>query len=93
MSITGIDSITYGVEDVELCRRFFLDWGLEQKGESDFETLNGCEVKLKHKDDPALPPAMEPGSTLREVVWGTDGSRELAPCTDPNGLALRFRKR
>ena len=90
MSITGIDSITYGVEDVELCRRFFTDWGLKPQGK-DFETLNGCEVKIRHKDDPSLPPAMEPGSTLREVTWGTDGDIQ-APCADPNGLALKFRK-
>jgi catechol 2,3-dioxygenase-like lactoylglutathione lyase family enzyme len=91
MGITGIDSITYGVEDVEQCRRFFADWGLKSRGE-DFETLNGCEVKIRHKDDPSLPAAMEPGSTLREVIWGTDGWKELTPCTDPNGLALSFRK-
>jgi catechol 2,3-dioxygenase-like lactoylglutathione lyase family enzyme len=58
----------------------------------DFETLNGCEVKIRRKDDPALPPAMEAGSTLRHVVLGTDGSGDLQPCTDPNGLALSFRK-
>jgi catechol 2,3-dioxygenase-like lactoylglutathione lyase family enzyme len=92
MSITGIDSITYGVEDVELCRRFFADWGLRERGAGNFETLNGCEVKIRHKDDPALPPAMEAGSTLREVVWGLDDSSILPACTDPNGLALSFRK-
>lgn len=91
MSITGIDSITYGVEDLELCRRFFADWGLKEISAGDFKTLNGCEVKLRHKDDPSLPPAMEAGSTLREVVWGTDGA-DLASGTDPNGLALSFRK-
>lgn len=92
MSITGIDAITYGVEDVALCRRFFQDWGLKEKQPGEFESLNGCEVNIRHKDDPSLPPAMEPGSTLREVVWGTDGSQELQPSSDPNGLALRFRK-
>jgi len=90
MSIVGIDSITYGVEDLELCRRFFLDWGLRETSAGNFETLNGCEVKLRRSDDPALPPPMEPGSTLREVVWGTDGT-QLDACADPNGLALRFR--
>jgi len=90
--IIGIDRITYGVEDVELCRRFFLDWGLSLKGENDFESLNGCEVRIRHKDDPSLPPAMEPGSTLREVVWGLDSSQELQPLTDPNGLAVKFRR-
>ncbi|HEX6320767.1 MAG TPA: VOC family protein [Burkholderiales bacterium] len=91
MSIVGIDSITYGVEDLELCRRFFADWGLKESACGDFETLNGCEVKLRRKDDPALPPAMEPGSTLREVVWGTDGA-QIEPCADPNGLSLLFRR-
>ncbi len=92
MSISGIDSITYGVEDVELCRRFFADWGLKELGPGHFETLNGCEVHVLAKDDPSLPPAMEAGSTLREVIFGTDGSAELLPCSDPNGLALRFRR-
>ncbi len=91
MSITGIDSITYGVEDVELCRRFFADWGLAEIAPGDFETLNGCEVKIRHKDAPDLAPAMEAGSTLREVVWATDGAPP-APCTDPNGLSLSFRQ-
>lgn len=91
MSITGIDSITYGVEDLELCRRFFADWGLREIAPGDFETLNGCEVKIRHKEAPDLPPAMEAGSTLREVVWATDGAPP-APCTDPNGLLLSFRQ-
>lgn len=94
--ITGIDRITYGVEDVELCRRFFTDWGLESRKSgpqgSDFETLNGCEVLIRHKDDPSLPPAMEPGSTLREVVFGLDSGKNLPAMMDPNGMALKFRQ-
>ena len=94
MSILGIDGITYGVEDLAQCRRFFLDWGLELVRESpqrlEFETLNGCQVLVLNEDDPSLPPAIEPGSTLREVVWGADSETNLA-CTDPNGLAIRVR--
>lgn len=92
MSITGIDAITYGVEDLEQCRRFFGDWGLKEVAAGHFETLNGCEVRVLAKDDPSLPPAMEAGSTLREVIFGTDGTGELQPCADPGGLALRFRR-
>ena len=88
--ITGIDCITYGVEDLAACRKFFTDWGLKALGENDFETLNGCEVKIRAQDDPSLPPAMEAGSTLREVVFGTE--RHIEPMIDPNGMALRFRK-
>ena len=28
MSILGIDQLTYGVDDLATCKRFFLDWGL-----------------------------------------------------------------
>jgi len=74
MSILGIDQITYGVEDPATCRQFFLDWGLTLKRESadrlEFECLNGCGVIVARSDDAALPPAMETGPTVREVVWG-----------------------
>ena len=48
-----------------------------------------------------LPGALDAGPTLREVVWGVDSDDDLARfsstldddhgCTDPNGLAIRFR--
>jgi catechol 2,3-dioxygenase-like lactoylglutathione lyase family enzyme len=104
MSILGIDRITYGVDDVALCRKFFLDWGLALVREGDdgldFETLNGCEVFVRRAGDPALPPAIEPGPTLREVVWGVESEADLTRlrdklgdvrAADPNGLALAFR--
>lgn len=104
MSISGIDRITYGVEDLPACRRFFLDWGLklvrEDDASLDFEALNGCEVFVRRKDDPQLPPAIEPGATLRQVVWGVEGQADLdrlrgslgaLRATDPNGLDIAFR--
>ncbi len=104
MSIQGIDQITYGVDDLATCKRFFLDWGLALAEEANdqlvFETLNGCRVVVAHLDKPGLPPALEAGSTLREVVWGVEGQADLdriAPhlttdghCVDPNGLTIRF---
>lgn len=100
MSIEGIDRITYGVEDIAACRRFFLDWGLrlvrEDESGLDFESLNGCELLVRKADDPSLPPAVEPGSTLREVIWGVTSEAALAsfgsvPAVDPNGIGLGFR--
>jgi catechol-2,3-dioxygenase len=74
MDVSGIDEITYGADDLPACRTFFLDWGLqlveEDAGRLVFESLNGCRVIVRRGDDPALPPAIEPGPTLREVVWG-----------------------
>jgi catechol 2,3-dioxygenase-like lactoylglutathione lyase family enzyme len=79
-SIEGIDRITYGVEDIEACKRFFLDWGLrlarETGGGLDFESLNGCEIQIRKTDDPALPPATESGATVREVIWGVTADVE-----------------
>ncbi|HEV7372888.1 VOC family protein [Arenibaculum sp.] len=84
--IKGIDRITYGVEDMEACRRFLGDWGLgEVEAGADralYETLDGCEVELRLKDDPTLPPAIEPGSTLREVVWGVEDDAALAAAAE-----------
>lgn len=82
MSVLGIDEITYGVEDLPRCRRFFEDWGLslvdERTDQVVFETLNGCRVVVATLDKPGLPPAIEPGSTVREVVWGVASADDLA---------------
>jgi len=81
MSILGIDQITYGVEDPAACRQFFLDWGLkllrEDADRLEFECLNGCGVIVARSDDASLPPAMESGPTVREVVWGVDNAADL----------------
>ena len=98
--IEGIDRITYGVEDIAACRKFFLDWGLklvrEEANGLDFESLNGCELLVRKADDTSLPPAVEPGPTLREVIWGVTSEADLAalsdvPKVDPNGIGLGFR--
>lgn len=82
MSVLGIDEITFGVEDLETCARFYTDWGLELKSQDDkravFETLNGCRVICADINDPELPPAFEEGSTLRQVVWGVADSSDIA---------------
>ena len=80
--IEGIDRIAYGVDDLAACRRFFLDWGLrlvdERADGLDFESLNGCEIAIRKADDPSLPPAVEAGPTLRQVVWGVSSETDLA---------------
>ena len=98
--IEGIDRITYGVEDLEACKRFFLDWGLnlvrEDASGLDFESINGCEIFVRKTGDAALPPAVEAGPTLREVIWGVSAEADLAalgtvPKVDPTGIGLGFR--
>jgi catechol 2,3-dioxygenase-like lactoylglutathione lyase family enzyme len=82
MSVLGIDEITYGADDLPACRRFFEDWGLQLASEEPdrlvFETLNGCRVIVARSTLPGLPPAIESGPTLREVVWGVENAVDLA---------------
>jgi catechol 2,3-dioxygenase-like lactoylglutathione lyase family enzyme len=81
MSILGIDQITYGAKDLETCRRFFSDWGLQLVNDDParliFESQNGCRVVVADPDQIALPPAFEEGPTLREVVWGVQNDADL----------------
>ena len=86
MSVLGIDEISYGADDLATCRQFFLDWGLnlvdEQADRLMFETLNGCRVIVAATNHPSLPPAIEAGPTLREVVWGVQSEADLALYAD-----------
>jgi catechol-2,3-dioxygenase len=81
MSILGIEQITYGVTDLDTCRRFFADWGMKETAHDEtrarFETLNGCTVLAVIANDPSLPPAFEEGPTLREVTWGVASPSDL----------------
>lgn len=84
MGICRIEELHYGVEDVEQCTRFFEDFGLERAepvhAGAMFVTPAGQRLHLRPLSDPGLPPALEPGSTIREMVWGVrseDDLREL----------------
>ncbi len=81
MDVLGIDEVTFGVEDMPTCRQFFLDWGMrltiDQSDELVFESLNGCRVVVKPATAKDLPPAIESGSTIREVVWGVSSAAVL----------------
>lgn len=76
MAIERIESVTYGVEDLEECTQFFSDFGLSVTSRTQdrvvFTTQVGQTLVLRSSDDPALPPSVEPGPGIREVVWGVD---------------------
>ena len=81
MSVLGIDEITYSAQDLPTCERFFGDWGLTLVSRADdelvFETLNGCRVVVAAPTRAGLPPAIEEGPTLREVVWGVQNEADM----------------
>jgi len=86
IKVLGIDEIVYGADDFDACRGFFGDWGLtirrDDESGLDFETLNGCRVLVRRIGDATLPPAIEAGPTLREVVWGVADAASLAHIAD-----------
>ena len=96
MAVKGIDRIVYGVEDMENCRRFFADWGLKEisasEGEACFETLDGSEVGLRPADATNGAPPIEPGSTLREIIWGVDGASDLEHLADKLAVCDGFQR-
>lgn len=81
MAIVGIESLIYGVDDVETCTRFFDDFGLpcveRSKTVGRFTLEEGSHVIIRHKDDPALPKTKMEGIGVREVVWGVDTPEAL----------------
>lgn len=81
MNFSGADAVVFGVADMAAAKRFLEDWGLSPVTmEADrlaFETQDGGQVIVRPQDAPELPPAIEPGNTLREVVWGAPDQAAL----------------
>lgn len=81
MTVLGLEAITYGVSDLETARRFLTDWGLKKIGNgaraAEFATLDGGRVTARPREANDLPPAIEDGSTVRQIVWGVDSKKSL----------------
>jgi catechol 2,3-dioxygenase-like lactoylglutathione lyase family enzyme len=85
MTITRVEKLIYGVEDMAAGTRYYRDWGLEplESGEDHavFRTRVDQTIELRPAGDPSLPPTPDPApSTLRAAVWGVEseaGLREL----------------
>ncbi|HVV94531.1 MAG TPA: VOC family protein [Hyphomicrobiales bacterium] len=81
MALNGIDRVTFGVPDLAEAKRFLDDWGVAPlpgaPGVLRYETRDGSEVEVRAIDDLVLPPPIEPGGTVREVIWGAETAAEL----------------
>src|SRR5580692_5414786 len=81
MTVMRVERVVYGVPDLDECVRFFADFGLDRlAGDGPgarFGTRTGQVVELRPASDPGLPPAVEDGPSLREVVWGVDTAEAL----------------
>jgi catechol 2,3-dioxygenase-like lactoylglutathione lyase family enzyme len=70
MNIIGLDALVFGVDDLDGCRQYLVDYGLTDVGGGRFEGLDGTAVVLRARSDASLPPALGTGSQLRETVHG-----------------------
>src|SRR3989475_7058657 len=81
VSPIGIDAVTYGVQDLGMGARFLQEFGLRElergHGGAPYCTAEGAAVHLRSADDSTLPPPIEAGSTIREVVWGVGSKTDL----------------
>jgi catechol 2,3-dioxygenase-like lactoylglutathione lyase family enzyme len=81
INIIGLDELVFGVEAVEDCGQYLLDYGLSgiEVGAHGgrFEALDGTAVVIRRADDPGLPPAIAPAPSLRETVYGVADAATL----------------
>jgi catechol 2,3-dioxygenase-like lactoylglutathione lyase family enzyme len=72
--INGIETVIYGVDDVALCTRYFVDFGLPLMEQSEsaahFRLDEGSNVIIRHVSDPAIPRSSLKGTGAHEVIWG-----------------------
>jgi catechol 2,3-dioxygenase-like lactoylglutathione lyase family enzyme len=76
MAILGVESAIYGVDDLDLCSRFFEDFGLALVSRKDdervLEVASGSKVVLRKRGDPRLPTAYSHAVGVHETIWGVD---------------------
>ncbi len=87
MTVMRVERVVYGVPNLDECVQFFTDFGLDPldggrageggEGSARFATQTGQVVELRDTDDPGLPPAVQAGPSLREIVWGIDSQESL----------------
>jgi catechol 2,3-dioxygenase-like lactoylglutathione lyase family enzyme len=103
MSILGVESVLFGVDDLAEHVRFWKDFGLPVESvtqtEAVFRLSSGSRVILLVHGDARLPsPDPFPGNGIKETVWGVDNvasldsmvkslSREVAVSRDADGTA------
>lgn len=85
MTVMRVERVVYGVPNLEECARFFEDFGLAPLGGAGpgarFATQTGQIVELRRADDPSMPPPVQDGPSLREIVWGVDTAEALDTLT------------
>lgn len=82
MRIIGPDEIVFGVDDLDACRAFLTDYGLDETAWTDgkggtFSALDATCVSVWKRDDADLPAALPSGNTLRQTVYGVESANVI----------------
>ena len=81
MALLGIETLIYGVDDLEACLKFYDDFGLQSverdAGGAVYRLPEGSSFVIRRSDDPRLPPAFLNGPGPREIIWGVDSPAAL----------------
>lgn len=79
--INGIESVIYGVEDVDLCVRYFSDFGLplieHEAGSALFELEEGSSVTILPLAEAAVEGQRLLGYGVQQLIWGVPDQKQF----------------
>ena len=85
MSILGVESVVFAVDDLENCARFWDDFGLNpvshDPGEAVFDVMSGSKIIVRKHGDSRLPPKNFEGNGVVLTTWGVDSPESLNQIT------------
>jgi catechol 2,3-dioxygenase-like lactoylglutathione lyase family enzyme len=88
--INGVETVIYGVENVDLCVRYFVDFGLPLIERNDrealFELEEGSSVIIRKLEDARVEGQKLLGFGVQQVIWGVPSQKYL------DRLVSRLRK-
>lgn len=81
MAILGVESVVFGVDDLETCARFWKDFGLNPVSsdatEAVFDLPSGSRVLVRLRGDARLPPEVHAKPGIKLTIWGVDTADNL----------------
>jgi catechol 2,3-dioxygenase-like lactoylglutathione lyase family enzyme len=79
--INGVETVIYGVEDLDTCVRYFVDFGLplieHNEREAVFELEEGCSVILRPLADARVEGQKLEGFGVQQVIWGVPSQKYM----------------
>lgn len=96
MPIIGIETLVYCVDDVEICERYFDDFGLPLEQSSGNESLfvlpDNSNVILRSLEHAPVPGSKIIGKGVHEVIWGVDSQASLEKFVQKLGVDREVRR-